>query len=103
MTSTTSADRPQVMVTVRHHPRPEHRHELLAAMGRITASSAQVPGLLLDAAFEEEDGSILAISLWSSVEAVHPGMERLLSLAGDMDLNAWESRPPEMAVLRSAL
>lgn len=102
MTST-PADRPRVMVTVRHHPRPEHRQDLLDAMHRINAASTQVPGLLLDAAFEEEQGSILAVSLWSSPEAVQPGMARLLALAGDVDLPAWESRPPEMSVLRSAL
>ncbi len=49
MTSTPSADRPEVMVTGRHFPRPEHQHHLLEAMSRITASSALVPGLILDA------------------------------------------------------
>jgi hypothetical protein len=101
--TTTPAHRPRVMVTVRHHPRPEHRQDLLDAMSRINASSAQVPGLILDAAFEEEQGSILAVSLWSSPEAVQPGMAQLLGFAGDVDLSAWESRPPEMSMLRSAL
>ncbi len=102
MTATPS-DRPQVMVTVRHHPRPEHRQDLLDAMRRITAASDQVPGLLLDAAFEEDDGAVLAVSVWSSADAVGPGMEQLLSFAGDIDLPAWEGRPPEMSLLRSAL
>jgi hypothetical protein len=39
------------MVTVRHHARPEHRQDLLVEMSRIDAPSAQVPGLILEAAF----------------------------------------------------
>jgi hypothetical protein len=81
MTST-HANRPQVMVTVRHHPRPEHRQHLLDAMSRINAASGEVPGLILAAAFEEEDEAILAVSLWSSVDAVQSGMEQLLTFAG---------------------
>ena len=100
---TTSADRPQVLVTVRHFPRPEHRQDLLDAMQRINAASSQVPGLLLDAAFEEDQGSVLALSVWSSVEAVQPGMQQLLGFAGEIDLQAWEEQPPEMSMLHSAL
>ncbi len=100
---TTSGDRAEVMVTVRHHPRPEHRQDLLDAMRRIHAASGEVPGLIVEAAFDEEQGSVLAISVWSSVEAVRPGMQQLLGSAGEIDLEAWESAPPEMTMLRSAL
>ncbi len=96
-------DRPEILVTVRHHPRPEHRQNLLDAMRRINAASSQVPGLLLDAAFEEDHGSVVAVSVWSSIQAVQPGMQQLLGFAGAIDLEAWESRPPEMTMLRSAL
>ena len=101
--SSASGDRAEVMVTVRHYPRPEHRQDLVDAMRRIHATSSQVPGLLLEAAFDEEQGSVLAISLWSSAEAVEPGMQQLLGSAGELDLEAWESAPPEMTMLRSAL
>ncbi len=101
--SSPSGDLAEIMVTVRHHPRPEHRQDLLDAMRRIHAASSQVPGLLLEAAFDEEQGSVLAVSVWSSVEAVQPGMQQLLGSAGELDLDAWEVAPPEMTMLRSAL
>ena len=101
--SPASGDRAEILVTVRHHPRPEHRQDLLHAMRRIHAASSQVPGLLLEAAFDEEQGSVLAVSVWSSVEAVEPGMQQLLGSAGELDLDAWESAPPEMTMLRSVL
>ncbi len=101
--SAASGDRAEILVTVRHHPRPEHRQDLLDAMRRLHAVSSQVPGLLLEAAFDEEQGPVLAISVWSSVEVVEPGMQQLLGSAGELDLEAWESAPPEMTMLRSAL
>ncbi len=95
--------RPSVLVMVKHYPKPEHRQDLLEAMGRISASSDGVAGLVLEAAFNADGGSILAISAWDSMEAVEPGMQQLLSLAGDIDLMAWEAAPPEMSVLSAAI
>jgi hypothetical protein len=90
----------RVLVQVTHHPRPEHRGDLLAAMRRITAASASVPGLEEVGAFAGETGDgVVAISVWSSAEAMQAGMGALLAAVGDVDMDPWERLPAEMLVM----
>lgn len=90
----------RVLFQVVHFPKPEHRDEMIEAMGVIRATSAHIEGLDEIGAFEEPDGSrIVAISVWASVEAMQAGMGELFASVGDLPLDRWETRPHESATL----
>ncbi|PVY96181.1 hypothetical protein [Actinomycetospora cinnamomea] len=90
----------RVLFQVVHFPRPEHRDDMIEAMGVIRATSAHIEGLDEIGAFEEADGSrIVAISVWASPEALQAGMGELFASVGDLPLEQWETRPYEAATL----
>ena len=90
----------RVLFQVVHYPKPEHRDDMVAAMGVIRETSRDIEGLDEIGAFEEPDGSrIVAISVWASTEAMQAGMGELFASLGALPLDAWESRPFESATL----
>ncbi|WP_433782228.1 hypothetical protein ACQPX6_20260 [Actinomycetospora sp. CA-101289] len=90
----------RVLFQVVHFPKPEHRDDMLAAMGVIRETSAHIVGLDEIGAFEEPDGSrIVAISVWASPEAMQAGMGELFASIGELPFDVWEYRPAESATL----
>ncbi|WIM93145.1 antibiotic biosynthesis monooxygenase [Actinoplanes oblitus] len=76
-----------------HYPKPEHRDDLVAAMDRMRAASAGVPGLEQIGGFEDADGGrIIAVSIWSSLEALQAGMATLGGAIADVPFAEWERR-----------
>ena len=74
-----------------HYPKPEHRADLIAAMAAMRAASAGVPGLEEIGGFEDADGGrIIAISVWSSLEAMQSGMATLGAAIADVPFGEWE-------------
>ena len=52
-----------------HHPRPEHRDELLRGLGECGAALKAQPGLLELAGFDDPvNGRIVAVSIWESAK-----------------------------------
>lgn len=90
----------RVLFHVTHFPHPEHRDDLLAAMGHVSAAAPGIHGLDEIGAFAEPDSDrVVAISVWSSVEAMQAGMGELFASIGDLPFDHWESRPHEALVM----
>lgn len=95
---------PRVLFHATHYPQPEHVADLLAAMGPISAAAGQVPGLEEIGAFSDDKGGrILAISVWSSPEALQAGMAQLFSSLREVPFDQWERRPRELLTLPEAV
>jgi quinol monooxygenase YgiN len=90
----------RVLFQVVHHPKPEYRDDMLAAMAVIRETSAHIAGLDEIGAFEEPDRSrIVAISVWASSEALQAGAAELFASIADLPFDVWETRPAESATL----
>jgi quinol monooxygenase YgiN len=91
---------PRVLFHAVHHPHPEHLDDLLAAMRRLTAAAQGLDGLEEIGAFLDRDGMrVVAISVWSSAEALQAGSGTLFAGLGDVPFDEWERRPRELLTL----
>ncbi|GIF40268.1 hypothetical protein [Actinoplanes xinjiangensis] len=89
----------RVLAQVVHHPKPEHRDDIIAAMGRLRAASEGVGGLEEIGGFEDtESGRIIAVSVWSSMEAMRSGMAVLGAVIADVRFGEWERQEHSLAV-----
>lgn len=94
---------PRVLFHAVHYPHPEHTDDLLAAMGRVATAARGLEGLEAIGAFHDaEGGSIVAVSVWSSPEALAAGAATLFASTADVPFDAWERRPRELATLPEA-
>lgn len=90
----------RILFHATHHPRPEHVDDLLAAMSRLSATAHGVAGLDEIGAFTDEGReTVIAISVWESMEALQAGMQQLFAGLGDLPFDQWESRPRELLTL----
>ncbi|MEU8663561.1 antibiotic biosynthesis monooxygenase [Actinoplanes philippinensis] len=88
----------RVLAQAVHYPKPEHRDDIIAAMGRLRAASSGVAGLEEIGGFEDpEGGRIIAISVWSSMEAMQAGMATLGAAIADVPFAEWERQAPSLA------
>lgn len=95
---------PRVLLHATHYPRPDHVEDLLAAMADLGAAADGLDGLEEIGAFRDEDGDrIVAISLWSSPEALQAGTPTLLGAVAHVPFDEWERRPRELVVLPEAV
>lgn len=90
----------RVLAQAIHFPKPEHRDDLVAAMGRLRAAAAGVDGLEEIGGFEDPDGGrIVAISVWTSAEAMQAGLPVLGAAVADVPFAVWERQPGSMQFL----
>ena len=90
----------RVLAQAVHTPLPEHRDDILAAMRRMNAAAAGIDGLEAVGAFDDADaGQLVAITLWSSLEAMQAGMQRLGAVVADVPFDRWETGEPSFTVL----
>jgi quinol monooxygenase YgiN len=84
-----------------HHPRPEHRDDLVRWIQRVGAALREQPGLLQLADFDDPaNGRIVAVSLWESAEHFRVAREKAFaSLGEDAPYDLWETRPLEVFTL----
>lgn len=93
----------RVLLHAVHYPHAEHRDDLLAAMARLNDAAADLEGLEAIGAFSDTAGDrVIAISLWSSPDALQAGMGRLFASLGDVPFDQWERRPRELLTLPEA-
>ena len=86
-----------------HHPKPEHRDDLIRGMIERAELMAGTPGFIDAGPWEiEDDRRIVGIARWDSKEAflaaVPPGFG-----APTSDVDEWETRPRELFHLKRAL
>jgi Antibiotic biosynthesis monooxygenase len=79
-----------------HHPKPEHRDELIQAMVERAELMAETPGFVEAAPWQVvDDQRIVGIASWESQEAflaaVPPGFG-----VPTRDVHEWETRPREI-------
>ncbi|MGR7025579.1 hypothetical protein [Geodermatophilus sp. URMC 62] len=83
-----------------HHPHPDHLEDLLGAMRRLNELAVGIDGLEEIGAFHDADGGrVVAVSVWSSPEALQAGSAVLFAGVADLPLDRWESRPRELMTL----
>ncbi|SDC54917.1 hypothetical protein SAMN05660690_1859 [Geodermatophilus telluris] len=91
---------PRVLFHAVHHPHPQHLDALLGAMRRLNEAAVGLEGLEEIGAFHDaEGGRVVAISVWSSPEALQAGSARLFAGVADLPLDRWERRPRELLTL----
>jgi quinol monooxygenase YgiN len=91
---------PRILAQAVHYPKPEHREDLIAAMKRLAAATEGLAGLDEIGGFEDAaDGRIVAISVWSSPEAMQAGMPALGAAIADVPFDEWERQPGTMTFL----
>jgi hypothetical protein len=90
----------RILARALHHPKPEHRADLIAAMKRLAAAADGLAGLDEIGAFDDtEGGRLVAISVWASPEAMQAGMPVLGAALADVPFDQWESQPSSMAIM----
>ena len=90
----------RVLAQAVHYPRPEFRADLIDTMRGLHAATAGLDGLESIGAFEDvEGGRIIAISLWSSPEAMGAGMAAVGSAVADVPFDVWELQPSELSMM----
>jgi hypothetical protein len=91
---------PRVLFHAVHHPHPEHLDDLLGAMRRLNELAAGIEGLEEIGAFHDaEGGRVVAVSVWSSPEALQAGSAVLFAGLGEVPFDEWETRPRELMTL----
>ncbi len=91
---------PRVLFHAVHHPHPEHLDALLGAMRRLNEAARGIEGLEEIGAFLDRDTMrVIAISVWSSAEALQAGRATLFAGLGEVPFEEWERRPRELLTL----
>jgi len=89
----------RVLAQAVHYPKPEHRADLIAAMGRLRTASFGLDGLEEIGGFEDVEGDrIVAISVWASAAAMQAGMPVLGAAIADVPFEKWERQPGSLQV-----
>lgn len=82
-----------------HHPKPEHKQDLLDATQRIADAARKISGLVDTGAWiDDATGRIIMMSLWESEEAAMTARATLGPLVKDLPFSQWEKQPPEQLV-----
>jgi hypothetical protein len=83
-----------------HHPRPEHREDLLRGMAEFSAVLGSLPGLIEAGAWEQGgDPRIVAISRWESRAAFETAWPVMAAALADTPFDVWEEREAELFLL----
>ncbi len=84
-----------------HHPRPEHRDDLVDAMRDFQPALRGCEGLLDVRVWTEaaDDPRIVALSTWESTEALTAAMPTMAAALAEVPFDEWERRPRELMTL----
>jgi uncharacterized protein YciI len=90
------------MFLVVHHPRPEHRAELIAGMTEVARQLAAAPGFIDAGPWQEDPGDrVVGIARWQTREAFRAAAPPGMGDPGDA-IHPWETRPREVFHLHQA-
>jgi len=80
-----------------HHPKPEHRDEVLLSMERVGEVMRGAPGLLQIGPWKEQEGNrLFGIAIWESREAFDRALEQFSSAArAGASGHDWNEGPTE--------
>lgn len=85
-----------------HYPRPEHRDEMIARVGRAAEVMAATPGCLAAECWVSEDGqAVVTTGRWASDQALMAGFSAVRAAGVDFGYDERESRPREVLKLVS--
>ncbi len=85
-----------------HYPKPDKEHLLAQEMGRFGELVKSQQGVLFVNAFKDtQTGTLMALSVWESQEALQAAMAAMREALTDVPFGDWEERPREMHVLNS--
>jgi quinol monooxygenase YgiN len=77
-----------------HHPKPEHRDDVLASMQRAGAASDGAKGLLQMGPWQEIDGGrLVGLAIWESREAFLAAAPDIFAAVSDDPFDEWEAEP----------
>lgn len=80
-----------------HHPKPEHRDDMLASMKRVDAAAQGSPGLIRIGPWTDgRTDRLVGLALWESREAWEASYERIFAAVADDPILEWSTRPPEV-------
>ena len=75
-----------------HHPKPEHRDDVLASMNRVNIAAAGRPGLLAMNAWREIDGGrVVAFATWDSRESWQAAAAEIFAVVAHDPFDQWET------------
>jgi hypothetical protein len=84
-----------------HHPKPEHRDDLIRGMVERAELLATTPGFVEAGPWEmQDDQRIVGIARWESKEAFLASVSPGFGVPTD-DVHEWETRPRELLHLTS--
>ncbi len=82
-----------------HHPKQEHKQDLLDATQKIAEQARKLDGLVDTGAWlDEATGRVIMMSLWESEAAAMTARPVLGPLVKELPFSDWESQPPEQLV-----
>lgn len=84
-----------------HHVAPQHAEEFLAYMRRVQRAVDGAPGLIEIASYREDDGRLVAIATWASLESFHAALPRIRGLSHERRPE-WTVRDDDVLVLQPA-
>lgn len=80
-----------------HHPKAEHRLDLLAAMHHLDEVMKSAPGLQWIDAWAEVSGErIIALSIWETRDAFQAALGKIGTGVAGVPFEEWEERPREL-------
>ncbi|MWC00340.1 antibiotic biosynthesis monooxygenase [Agromyces seonyuensis] len=87
-----------------HRPKPEYRHELIAAMNRVRLEALGTPGLKeIGPWTESDDGTkVVGMSMWESRAHWERRSPEVFKLWWDAPVDFWAAAPVERMLLDDA-
>ncbi len=85
-----------------HYPKPEKEALLVHAMQLFGEIVKSQPGIIFVNAFKDtEKGTVMAISIWETQEALQAALPAMREALKDVPFDEWEARPGELHTLNS--
>jgi heme-degrading monooxygenase HmoA len=89
-----------------HYPQPEKEELLVQSMHQFGELMKRQPGFIFVAPYplkDPEKGTLMGISIWESQEAFQAAVPILQSVRKGGPSHEWETKPPEVSMLNSAV
>ena len=74
-------------------PLPEHREAVIDSMQRYGRVAREQPGMISVGVVDAEDGRLVGVAMWESVEAARAASPALMAEVGDDPFTTWDEKP----------
>ncbi len=89
-----------------HYPKPDKEALLVESMHNFGVLMERQPGIIFVAPYPFKDpdkGTVMGISIWESEEAFQAALPTLQNARKNAPSHDWESKPPDVHMLHSAI